>query len=172
MMTDRADLEARLRPADIENKTAFLETSQFQYLFACYRRLTNLRRHFENLNRLDISEQTQCLIHNICRTILSIFEAPDQPQDFKLVQPSSQDFMTTLDQEYFAIKNSPDAMSDLSIQFLFVIIESLQNEAALCEKFFDSFISGFEEQDSVKQILSNADYTNNELTNLEQVSAV
>ena len=76
------------------------------------------------------------------------------------------------DQDNFAIKNSPEAMSDLSIQFLLVIIENFKNDSALCEKFFDNFLNGFEEQEAVKQILSNADYTNNELSNLEQVSAV
>ena len=89
-MTDRGELESRLRPSSEENNSVFLETSQFHYLFASYRRLTNLQKHFEKLECLNIFEQNLCLIHNICRTILSIFESPDQPQDFKLAQPAEQ----------------------------------------------------------------------------------
>jgi hypothetical protein len=92
MLTDRAQLEERLRPLQTElvhNNFACLETCQFQYLFGAFKRLTNLKRHFADLNHLDQFEQTNNLIINICRTIINIFEPANVNEiDAFLNQPS------------------------------------------------------------------------------------
>lgn len=179
MMTDRGELESRVRSAitSDQNKAnlACLETSQFQYLFASFKRLNNLKRHFEALERLDQFEAAANLIINICRTMLNIFE-PHDPQEFiqkeNATQTNESKFLLNNESDYDLIKNSPEALSDLSIQFLLVIVDNLQVDYSLCQRFFDEFINVFEEQESVKQIFSNADYTNNEITSLEQLAAI
>ncbi len=91
MMNDRNQLEERVRPSQTQSSSktsrmelACLETCQFQYLFASFKRLNNLKRHFNDLNRLDQFEKTKNLIINICRTILSIFESSTQ-QEINLI---------------------------------------------------------------------------------------
>ncbi len=71
------------------------------------------------------------------------------------------------------VRSSPEAMADLSIQFASLVSEQLNAEdAQLFEKFFDAFIGSFEEQDSVKQVFSQAEFTNNEITSVDQLAAV
>lgn len=174
MLNDRADLQTLVRPADKSARAEqCLETCQFKYLFASYKRLNNLKRHFENLDRLDQFTQTNNLIINICRTILNIFEAPEIKLEEPKLNSSSQDFVITNNHdECYLVKSNPQALSDLSIQLILLVAENFENEPVLCETFLDSFINCFEEQDSVKQILGNSDYTNNEITSLDQLVAI
>ncbi len=64
-------------------------------------------------------------------------------------------------------------MADLSVQFAALAGEKLTEEnTQLFEKFFDAFIGSFEEQDSVKQIFNQTEFTNNEITTVDQLAAV
>ena len=129
MMTDRNALEERVRPAQLTQATKTsrlelkcLETSQFNYLFESFKRLHDTKRHLVALNRQDLFDFVSNLIINMCRTLLNIFESTDT--DINLNNQQSQ--FTNEDHEYNQIKNNQIAMSDLSIQFLVLIMDNLR----------------------------------------------
>ena len=97
MLTDANQLVERVRPSPSQSanknsrlELACLEPCQFQYLFASYKRLGNLRRHFVDLDRINQFEQTGNLIINICRTILNIFEPINQDELNAIMNQSMQ----------------------------------------------------------------------------------
>jgi hypothetical protein len=135
MMNDRKQLEERVRPSFQLNESnrqelKCLEPCQFNYLFESFVRLNESKRHFIALDRLDLFEFCSNLIINICRTILNIFESSTT---FDLSQKQQQQnidqsFLNNKeDLEYNLIKNNSNAMSDLSIQFVLLIIDNFDD---------------------------------------------
>ena len=70
------------------------------------------------------------------------------------------------------IKNNSQALSDLSIQLVLLVVDNFETDSGTLEQFFDKFMGSFEEQDSVKSVLSNPDFTNIQINNLEQLVAL
>lgn len=179
MMTERSELQSRIRPnldQEAPNPNLpCLENKQFQYLFASFKRLHNLKRHFEKLERLEQYELTMNLIINICRTMLSIFENNEELVLTEKQPSNSNDQQFVLnhqDNDYPLIRNNEQALGNLSIQFILLIFDNFTNDTIMCELFFDKFIIGcFDEQQSIKQVFANADHMNiNEITNLEHLA--
>ena len=181
MITERSELESRIRPnleqINSNHNLPCLENRQFQYLFASFKRLSNLKRHFEKIERLEQYDLTINLIINICRTMLSIFENNEELiLTEKTPNNNEQQFVLNhQDNNYPLVRNNEQALNNLSIQFILLILDNFSNEnASLCEIFFDKFIIGcFDEQQSIKQVFANADHIGtNDITSLEQLMAM
>jgi len=139
-MNDRKQLEERVRPSchqlneSNRQELKCLEPCQFNYLFESFVRLNESKRHFIALERLDLFEFCSNLIINICRTILNIFESSttfdlsQHQQQQQQQQNIDQSFLNNKeDLEYNLIKNNSNAMSDLSIQFVLLIIDNFDD---------------------------------------------
>jgi hypothetical protein len=139
MITDRNQLEERVRPSHLTQSAAktsrlelkCLEINQFSYLFESFIRLNESKRHFVALNRIDLFDFCSNLVTNICRTILNIFDMPGTSIDINMNTNDSQSFLNSKeDHEYNLIKNNSAAMSDLSIQFILLLVENFEDSSS------------------------------------------
>ena len=139
MITDRNQLEERVRPAQLTQSAAktsrlelkCLETNQFNYMFESFIRLNESKRHFVALNRVDLFDFCSNLVINICRTILNIFDMSGTSIDLNMNANDSQSFLNSKeDHEYNLIKNNSIAMSDLSIQFILLLVENFEDSSS------------------------------------------
>ena len=150
MITDEDELKSRMRYFSQKQSKI---NKQFPYLFECYQRLHKSRKELDELDHT-LFDYISNLIVNMCRTLLTIF---DDFTQIDLNKPS------IIDHNYYSNENANQS-NDLCIQLIYLIIKYLNEDEAnfdqtivkLIEKFYDSFINLFEDNEIIRSFFSSS----------------
>lgn len=172
MLTNREELNQRLRPISTSNsrqdKRSALETSQFNYLLDCYKRLNKYKLEKNVLLSSDLYTFCSNLILNISRTILNIFETSSNPNlDFSITD-------TMLNDHNYSINYNQKALSDPAIQLIILLRKHIIDESSdmdgenvqLFKLFYESFVNLFEETNGLVDFFKNDNSTSDDLYKL------
>jgi hypothetical protein len=160
MITDQDELKSRMRPNSEKSPKL---NKQFPYLFESYQRLHRFRKEIDQLDD-KLFDYISNLIVNMCRTLLTIFD------DFTQVDLSKP---SIIDHNYYSNENA-NKSNDLCIQLIYLIIKCLNEDEAnfdqtvvkLIEKFYDSFIYLFEDNESIQNFFSSSSFSSTNFNDL------
>jgi hypothetical protein len=172
MLTNRDELSQRLRPITTSNsrqeKRFALETSQFNYLFECYKRLNKYKLEKNVQLTSDLYSFCSNLIINISRTILNIFETSSNPNfDFNITD-------TMLNDHNYSINYNQKALSDPAIQLIVMLRKYIFDESSdmgnenmqLFKSYYESFVNLFEETSGLAEFFKSDHSTSDDLHKL------